>query len=241
VFISSYVEYYDNKTHGYFIQNEEGTGLEFVTDQIEKIDQIDDKTCYIKFMSFSGRAVFEMDKVMAYAKNKGKTKVILDLRSNGGGQLDILCKVASHFVKSVNSSKPVLLYSKDVDGVLTHYSSATTKVNPNTEKIVVLANEYSASATECLIGAMLHYKFAFDRNSLIIEQGVSGKDTTYGKGIMQRTFLNVVTGEALKITTAQLYFPNKTTSIHGKGINTNPQNVCSPENVMTRALEIMAS
>ena len=241
VFTSSYVKYYDNTTYGHFVEKDDTAGLKFVTEQSEEMTMLDDKTAYVSFMSFSGQATFEMNKVMEYAKAQGKTKIILDLRDNGGGQMDILCNVASHFVYSDKTEKPIIVYSKDSNNVINHYSASGSKANPDTEKIVVLANGYSASATECLIGAMLHYKFNFDRNSLIIEQGVNGKSTTYGKGIMQRTFINVYTGEALKITTAQIYFPNKTTSIHGVGIHTNPQNVVSPEKVMTRALEILAS
>jgi carboxyl-terminal processing protease len=241
VFVSSYVKYYDNQKYGHFVDNENGTGLDFITEDAESLYAFDDKTCYIQFSAFSGHAVYEIDTVMTYAKNNGKTKVILDVRSNGGGKLDILCDVASYFIKSTQTKTPVLLYAKDADDRLTHYSATGDRTNPDTEKIVVLANEYSASATECLIGAMIHYGYAFDRNQLIIERGESGKTTTYGKGIMQTTFVNAVTGEALKLTTALLYFPNKVTSIHGKGIYTNSPNICTPDMVMTRALELMAN
>ena len=44
---------------------------------------------------------------------------------------------------------------------------------------------------------------------------------TYGKGIMQTTFENITGGDAIKLTTAKIYWPNSNVSIHGVGINKN--------------------
>lgn len=241
VFTSSYVKYYDKTTVGHFINQDDEEELLFVTESSDEMSCLDEKTAYISFYSFSGQAVHEIDTVMEHVRTTGKTKVILDLRDNGGGQMDILCDVASHFVYSEQTDSPVVAYAKDSKGRLSHYSASDNLVNQKIEKFVVLANSHTASASECLIGAMLHHAHAFSKDSLIIEYSENGKATTYGKGIMQRTFVNHTTGEALKLTTAQIYFPDKVTTIHGKGISTTPSNTVSEKYVLERALEILAN
>lgn len=86
-------------------------------------------------------------------------------------------------------------------------------------EIYVAANGNTASASEALIGAMISYgTIGFD-DIFITDTVGQGSARTYGKGIMQTTFYNRVTGEAAKLTTAQIYWPNGT-CIHGTGITT---------------------
>ena len=75
----------------------------------------------------------------------------------------------------------------------------------------------TASASEALLGAMISYG-TLGYGEIFVTQ-TAGEDSarTYGKGIMQTTFRNGATGEAIKLTTAEIYWPNGV-SIHGKGI-----------------------
>ena len=105
-----------------------------------------------------------------------------------------------------------------------------------------MANENTASASECLIGAMLYYGKCFDVNKLIVvnnslEDGIA---STYGKGIMQTTYSNLFTGEAIKLTTAYIFQPDKTTSIHGVGIKATLENSFTDDTLaLNRAISII--
>ena len=110
-------------------------------------------------------------------------------------------------------------------------------------KIAVLADENTASASECLIGAMLDYG-TLTRDALVITE-TNGVARTYGKGIMQTTYVNFTHGDALKLTTAYIFWPQSHTSIHGIGITTTPENEVETSGVfgvdaeLNRALAIM--
>lgn len=242
VFTSSYVAYYDNQTKGWFTSDGAGAeGLTFITGASDAMSSLPDGVAYIKFDSFMGKAAFEMKTVMEYIKSQNKTGIILDLRDNGGGQMDILSSVSSYFIKSPDTQTPIIAYAEEVSGRIEHFNASGCNFNDNIRKITVIANNYTASASECLIGAMLHYGTAFSVDNLVIENGSGATGKTFGKGIMQSTFFNTITGEALKLTVAKIYFPDKTTSIHGVGISTTDANTVSPENALQRAVDIASN
>ena len=101
---------------------------------------------------------------------------------------------------------------------------------PQNTKVYVLANCNTASASEALIGAMVCYG-ALDYKNIFLSQysdayinwltesGAEVKTArSYGKGIMQSSFTNFVTGEVLKLTTAKIYWPDEATCIHDTGV-----------------------
>ena len=93
----------------------------------------------------------------------------------------------------------------------------------NFEKIVFLANNNSASASEALMGAVLDYDKQSGANivNVIVEKSYSGTKEvykTYGKGIMQQTYVNPLTGEAVKLTVAKIYWPISNICIQGSGL-----------------------
>ena len=104
--------------------------------------------------------------------------------------------------------------------------------------IAVIANEFSASASECLIGAMAYYGGAFSLDKLVIERGATGKETTYGKGIMQTTYL-LKDNSALKLTTAKVLWPNGSTCIHGTGISPTKNNVTDINGAISMAISVL--
>ena len=89
-------------------------------------------------------------------------------------------------------------------------------------EIYVAANRNTASASEALIGVMLSYDTIGYGNIFITELPNSTKPArTYGKGIMQTTFRNSLTEEAIKLTTATIHWPDEAgTCIHDRGITT---------------------
>lgn len=212
----NYVYYTDKEKSMEFMSS--GDSSELVLTQTEdKNTLLDEHSAIIRLDSFEGDAGEQFAKIMQYVKGVNKTKIILDVRDNGGGYMNILTKIASHLTYN-DSSLATVCYVKYKDGKIDEYKVDADNFNRNLTKICVLANENSASATECLIGAMLHYQKAFTINDLVVVNQSGSTCHTFGKGIMQTTFSKNFTGDAIKLTTAYIFQPNGKTSIHGKGI-----------------------
>ncbi len=222
-FITSYVTYVDSDIC-YGFSDDDGEMKAAKKDKI--VNVVGDKTAYIKYDAFNGTnsglegSAGQIKEVLKIFKERGKTKLILDLRSNGGGYMDILCDVASNFIGVENGARVAVSYAVDKnDNVQTFTSSKSCYYDYGFEKIVVMCNENTASASEALIGAMLDY----DNDnivSVVVSSSYSGLEKvykTYGKGIMQTTYMNL-DGSAVKLTTAQIYWPVSNTCIHGVGI-----------------------
>lgn len=226
-----YVEYIDNAQSMYFRTNEKGKFVKYEK-PTNALDEMDNKTALIKLYQFEGDAGEQFQTAIEYMKERGRTKLILDLRDNPGGYMDVLTKVAGSLIIN-NNKKTLIAYSKGKSNEQNFYMDKT-KNNDFFENIVVLANGGTASASECLIGAMLHYGENFSIDNLIVEGG-----KTYGKGIMQTTYM-LSNGGALKLTTARIFQPDKTTCIHGTGIIVEPQNQTQNNSAtINRALDIL--
>ena len=226
-----YVEYIDNAQSMYFRTNEKGKFVKYEK-PTNALDEMDNKTALIKLYQFEGDAGEQFQSAIEYMKERGRTKLILDLRDNPGGYMDVLTKVAGSLIIN-NNKKTLIAYSKGKSSEQSFYMNKT-KNNDFFENIVVLANGGTASASECLIGAMLHYGENFSIDNLVVEGG-----KTFGKGIMQTTYM-LSNGGALKLTTARIFQPDKTTCIHGTGIVPDIQNQTQNNNAtINRALDIL--
>ena len=145
----------------------------------------------------------------------------MDLRDNGGGFVNIMLSVASMLTTERNGEKLVGMVVKESGGNTARY--VTPKASGQkygVKNVIFLANDGSASASEALMGCLLDY----DTDSsvrVILEKSVdtAGEAVykTYGKGVMQTTFTSL-TGSALKLTTAKLFFPVSGKCIHGVGL-----------------------
>lgn len=197
---------------------------------------------YIKYTSFYGinNGISGSSKQFTTALDmffeNGRKNLIIDLRDNGGGYLSILQKLSGTLCRELPENikdrysgngcqKAVYRSGEDIYGI--DMSNAVDKNKERyaerIEKIVFLANSGSASASEALMGAVLDYdSFSGANCTRVILDATyeNGKEVfrTYGKGIMQSTITNSRTGEALKLTTAKLYWPLSDISIHGEGL-----------------------
>lgn len=238
---SSYLLYKD-KDSAYAYTGDYDSELKLVRTG-EGISELPENAAYIRFDSFEGGAAKELKGILALMKNSGKTRLILDLRGNGGGYMNVLCDFVGGVIYNEGKSGFSVACSKDNKGEFTEYRSSRNFYEQSVERIAVIADEYSASATECLIGAMLHYGGAFSQDYLVIENEslVGGVARTYGKGIMQTTF-DLSNGGAIKITTAVIYRPDKITCIHGKGITVSGDNavIKSENKAISRAISLIA-
>ena len=234
-YIASYVRYYDSQGSLGFV-SENGQPLA-PNKQETGMAELDDITAYISLCAFEGSVSGQLAYALNYMKERGRTKLILDLRGNGGGSMDILTEVASSLIYANGKNGFVVAQVKGKNNTEEIYSDKN-KFDTNIQSISVLANEYTASASECLIGAMSHYGGAFSIDKLIIEKNSAGVAKTYGKGIMQTTY-KLITGGYLKLTTAKVYWPDGQTCIHDKGITVKAENQVDSANAIARAMEVL--
>lgn len=145
---------------------------------------------YIKLRTFGKNTAEDFRKEIKELKNKGAETYIVDLRNNGGGYVDCAVNISETFL--TKGSQVITVHSKNSPPVVYETMEEGT-VN---SKIVILINEYSASASEILAGAMKDN----NRSVLIGEK-------SFGKGCIQ-TIYDLGSSGVLKLTTAYYYTPS---------------------------------
>jgi carboxyl-terminal processing protease len=167
-----------------------------------KYTDLEDGYAYIRLTSFIETSGAEMEKALKrIASEHGKIKgLVLDLRRNPGGLLDQAIKVSDLFLESGAIVSTMGRNQKDREVVYAK-KEGTYSGFP----IIVIVNEYSASAAEILAGALQDNKRA-----LVMGQ------TTFGKGSVQ-SVVKLGDGSGLKLTVARYYTPSGR-SIQAEGI-----------------------
>jgi len=175
---------------------------------------------YINISHFTERTNEELSPVLESIAQEGATGIILDLRSNPGGLLGVVVDVASRFLK-----EGVVVYVVDNQGKQTSLS-----VEPNaitTElSLIVLSDNYSASGSEVLVGALQDYGRAT----------IAGTKT-YGKGSVN-TLHRLQDGSGLYITTARWLTPDGRL-IEGEGIEPDYQLELEGEDAIQWAIDYL--
>ena len=148
---------------------------------------------YIKLTNFSRSAGDELRTSLKELKNKKEIKsIVLDLRGNPGGLLDVAVDICDKFLK-----KDLLIVStrgKDISSEKKYF--AIEEPLAGNEKLVVLINGSSASASEIVAGAIQDH-----------DRGVILGTQSFGKGLVQ-TITPLSFNTSLKITTAKYYTPS---------------------------------
>ena len=213
-YVASYVVYYDNQYKCEFVSDSGAPKKSY--SQNQEMSYLDDDVAYVKLLSFEGGATWQMGQVLEFMNTRGKTKLILDLRDNGGGYMSVLTHIASYFISNGNSSKSAVAIAEGKTGKEVYYTDIN-RYQSFVSSIAVLGNEDTASASECLIGAIKTY----NKNAIVIvEKNDKGVAKTYGKGIMQTTY-QLISGGAFKLTTARITWPDSNrTCINGVGVTT---------------------
>lgn len=193
--------------------------LDIVREEIRlvtvKSDIIDEEIGYIKITSFDDLTYEDFKKDLDSLMKKDVKGLILDLRSNPGGLLDVCVKIADEFL-----DEGVIVYTETKDGERLYERSGKNKIDI---PLVVLVNEGSASASEILAGAIK------DR-----DRGILVGKKTFGKGVVQR-IKQLSDGSGFKLTVSE-YFTPSGTSIHELGIEPDVA-VDLPEDVETLGTE----
>lgn len=151
---------------------------------------IDKEIGYIKLNSFSKTTVQEVQTALQTLKSQGMKSLIFDLQSNGGGLLDAAHKLADEFL----SGDKLIVYSEG--RAQPRYDLKAMKKGLFEEgQLVILTDEYSASASEILSGAIQDW----DRGLIVGRR-------TYGKGLVQRP-MPLTDGSEIRLTIARYYTP----------------------------------
>ena len=173
---------------------------------------LDGNIGYVMVYDFLGDAVEGFAKALDRFKEAGVTGMIIDLRNNGGGLLDASVAMAD-----------MILPEGTVVSMRDKYDREETfKIDGEYYDVpmVVLVNEYSASASEILAGAIRDYG-----------EGTLVGTTTFGKGVVQ-SVIDFPDGSGLKVTTARYFTPNGE-CIHEVGIEPHVS-VALDEDAVTR-------
>ncbi len=171
--------------------------------QIKNISHkmVDEGIGYIRIRQFQERSDTELDAALAELRSQGMHALILDVRNNPGGLLDMAVAISDRFLEEgkliVSTKGRISNQNKEFD--------ARIKLEDNDYPIMVLVNSGSASASEIVAGAIQDHK-----------RGVILGTQTFGKGSVQ-TVIPLSDGSGLRLTTAYYYTPSGT-NIHKKGI-----------------------
>lgn len=163
---------------------------------------------YIKILQFQERSAEDFTKALQTLKdqNKGNLKgLIVDLRYNPGGLVDVAVKIAGQFVGEGFSSDGTIVSTKGRERSANRTLYASVGEKEPHYPMVVLINGGTASASEILAGAFQDHKRAV----------IMGTQS-FGKGSVQ-SILPMRGGAGLKLTTARYYTPSGR-SIQAKGI-----------------------
>jgi len=175
---------------------------------------------YISSRTFSSRTAEEFSTALKQLKEQKVNSLVLDLRSNPGGYLQSAVDMADNFLPD----KSLVVTTVYRDGYKDKYY--TSGENEKWDlPVVILVNEYTASASEILAGTLRDYEKA----SLV---GVR----TFGKGVVQDV-IPLKNGGALKVTVARYLTPSGY-SIDQKGLVPDKP-VSTPELQLVVALKIL--
>ncbi|MBQ6604110.1 MAG: S41 family peptidase [Tidjanibacter sp.] len=169
--------------------------IEIIRDKIP-INSIDaafmltPSTGFIKLSSFSRNSHKELVEAIERLEKEGMKSMIFDLRDNSGGYLDQAILIANEFLPAGK----MIVYTEDrFEQRQVEYSDGTGEVTDI--PLVILINEYSASSSEILAGAVQDN----DRGTIIGRR-------SFGKGLVQNQ-LPLPDGSAVRLTVARYYTP----------------------------------
>ena len=145
---------------------------------------------YIKLNGFSRTTVEEVQNSLKDLKSKGMKQLIFDLQGNGGGLLD----AAHHLVDEFLSGDKLIVYSEGRSQPRSNLR-ASRKGLWEDGGLIVLTDEYSASASEIFSGAIQDW-----------DRGLVVGRRTFGKGLVQRPIV-LADGSQIRLTIARYYTP----------------------------------
>lgn len=148
-------------------------------------------TGYIKINRFAETTGAEFHSALLKLKKEGMNSLVIDLRENGGGFMEMAIQVADELLKD----KELIVFTKNKKGNIDK-TYATEEGDFETGRVAVLIDENSASASEILAGAIQDN----DRGTIYGRR-------SFGKGLVQRE-MDFEDGSAVRLTIARYYTPS---------------------------------
>lgn len=152
---------------------------------------IDDNTGYVKVTRFAKTTYDDFVTAVDKLKNQGITKLVLDLRGNGGGYLNTAIPMVESFLKK----NQLIVYTEGIHSPRRDYASNYDGEYSNIE-LVVLINQGSASASEIMAGALQDH-----------DRAITVGRRSFGKGLVQDE-IDLRDNSALRLTVARYYTPS---------------------------------
>ena len=152
---------------------------------------LDDHTGYLRISRFGAKTHEEMMDALKELKKKGMTQLIMDLSDNGGGYLNAAIDMCNEFLE-----RGQLMVYTEGENAPRSEANANGWGEYKDLHMVVMVNQYSASAAEIFAGAMQDW----DRAVVVGRR-------TFGKGLVQRPF-KFDDGSMMRLTVARYYTPS---------------------------------
>ncbi len=145
---------------------------------------------YIKISKFAGTTYNEFLKAIKKLKKQGLKKIILDLRGNGGGFLNAAINIADEFLPE----NKTIVFTKGRNQPIEYYKSTKKGYLKNTP-VAILIDEWTASASEIVTGAIQDN-----------DRGIVIGRRSFGKGLVQEPIM-FKDGSGIRLTVARYYTP----------------------------------
>ncbi len=170
------------------------TRAEIPIHSVDAAYMADATTGYVKLNKFAATTHEEFAKAVNALKKEGMKNLIIDLTDNGGGYLSAAVDILGELLDSGS----LAVYTEGTNSSRQVFKASPSGKKPLLEgsKVVVMVNQYSASASEILSGAIQDW-----------DRGVIVGRRTFGKGLVQRPF-PFPDGSMIKLTVAHYYTPS---------------------------------
>lgn len=165
---------------------------EIPSNSVDAVYMIDDGIGYVKVSKFARNTYNEFFTALGELKSKGASKFIVDLRGNSGGFMDQAIFMANEFLPSGR----MIVYTKGRTPENETVAVSDGSGHFQDSEIVVLTNEYSASASEIFAGAIQDN-----------DRGLVVGRRTFGKGLVQNQ-IALPDSSAVRLTVARYYTPS---------------------------------
>jgi carboxyl-terminal processing protease len=152
---------------------------------------IDDRTGYIRLNRFARTTYDEFAAAVRDLKSQGMDRLLLDLRDNAGGFMDMAIRISDEML----GSRQEIVSARSRHSEYTQTSRSRSGGLFTEGPVIVLINERSASASEIVAGALQDHDRAL----------VVGR-RSFGKGLVQKQF-SLLDGSALRMTISRFYTP----------------------------------
>lgn len=152
---------------------------------------MDKSTGYIRISRFAATTSEEFEEALVKLQKKGMKNLILDLQGNGGGYLNAATDIANHLLQKGE----LIVYTEGRRNPRTEFC-ARGSGKFRTGGLAVLVDEYSASASEIVTGAVQDW-----------DRGIVIGRRTFGKGLVQRP-IDLPDGSMIRLTVARYYTPS---------------------------------